>query len=146
MAAQPRTNIRNIRCCARRPSATTKYRLVLSIAAFADPIPTHAAEEVGASKRTLTRRMQMVLGKSPLSCFQSLRVQRAVHLLKTSSASVDEIAERVGYTEGSILRVLLRRRLWLRNQGDQAVRVILRKVSVRKLNLRPPQRNRGRLE
>ena len=72
-----------------------------------------AAEAVGASKRTLARRMQTVLGKSPLSYFQSLRVERAVHLLKTSSASVDEIATRVGYTEGSILRVLLRRRLGL---------------------------------
>jgi transcriptional regulator GlxA family with amidase domain len=72
-----------------------------------------AAEAVGASKRTLARRMQTVLGKSPLSYFQSLRVERAVHLLKTSSASVDEIATRVGYSEGSILRVLLRRRLGL---------------------------------
>ena len=72
-----------------------------------------AAKAVGASKRTLARRMQMVLGKSPLSYFQSLRVERAVHLLKTSTASVDEIAVRVGYTEGSILRVLLRRRLGL---------------------------------
>lgn len=72
-----------------------------------------AAEAVGASKRTLARRMQTVLGKSPLSYFQGLRVERAVHLLKTSSASVDEIATRVGYSEGSILRVLLRRRLGL---------------------------------
>jgi transcriptional regulator GlxA family with amidase domain len=47
-----------------------------------------AADAVGASKRTLARRMQMVLGKSPLSYFQSLRVERPVHLLKTSSASV----------------------------------------------------------
>jgi len=72
-----------------------------------------AAEAVGSSKRTLARRMQTVLGKSPLSYFQSLRVERAVHLLKTSSASLDDIALRVGYTEGSILRVLLRRRLGL---------------------------------
>ncbi len=70
-----------------------------------------AAKAVGSSKRTLARHMQAVLGKSPLSYFQSLRVERAVHLLKTTSASVDEIAERVGYSEGSILRVLLRRRL-----------------------------------
>ena len=70
-----------------------------------------AADAVGSSKRTLARRMHTVLGKSPLSYFQSLRVERAVHLLKTSSASVDEIAVRVGYSEGSILRVLLRRRL-----------------------------------
>jgi len=70
-----------------------------------------AAGATGSSKRTLARRMQAVLGKSPLSYFQSLRVERAVHLLKTSTASVDEIAMRVGYTEGSILRELLRRRL-----------------------------------
>ena len=72
-----------------------------------------AAKAVGSSKRTLARRIQTVLGKSPLAYFQSLRVERAVHLLKTSNASVDDIAERVGYSEGSILRVLLRRRLGL---------------------------------
>jgi transcriptional regulator GlxA family with amidase domain len=55
--------------------------------------------------------MQGVLGKSPLAYFQSLRVERAVHLLKTSSASLDEVAARVGYAEGATLRALLRRRL-----------------------------------
>jgi transcriptional regulator GlxA family with amidase domain len=72
-----------------------------------------AARAVGSSKRTLARRMQNVLGKTPLSYFQSLRVERAVHLLRTSSASVDEIAARVGYADGGILRILLRRRLGL---------------------------------
>src|SRR5215813_10570302 len=72
-----------------------------------------AAKAVGASKRTLARRMQNVLGKSPLSYFQRLRVERAVHLLKTGSASVDEIAARVGYADGTTLRNLLRRRLKL---------------------------------
>ncbi|HKW62976.1 MAG TPA: helix-turn-helix domain-containing protein [Candidatus Acidoferrum sp.] len=70
-----------------------------------------AAKAIGASKRTLARRMQTVLGKSPLSYFQNLRVERAVHLLKTSNESVDEIAARVGYAEGVTLRTLLRRRL-----------------------------------
>jgi transcriptional regulator GlxA family with amidase domain len=70
-----------------------------------------AARAVGCSKRTLARRMQSVLGKSPLSYVQSLRVERAVHLLKTSNASIEEIAARVGYSEGSILRLLLRRQL-----------------------------------
>ena len=64
--------------------------------------------------------MQSVLGRSPLSYFQSLRVERAVHLLKTSSASVDEVAARVGYADGATLRALLRRRLNRRGQGDQA--------------------------
>ena len=70
-----------------------------------------AAEAVGSSKRTLARRMQSVMGKSPLSYFQSLRIERAVHLLKTDNATVDEIASRVGYADGTTLRNLLRRRL-----------------------------------
>ena len=70
-----------------------------------------AAKAVGASKRTLARRMQDVLGKTPLSYFQRLRVERAVHLLKTGDASVDQIAARVGYADGATLRALLRREL-----------------------------------
>jgi transcriptional regulator GlxA family with amidase domain len=70
-----------------------------------------AAKAVRSSKRTLARRMQAVLGQSPLSYFQNLRVERAVHLLRTSSESVEEIAVRVGYIEGVTLRNLLRRRL-----------------------------------
>ena len=78
-----------------------------------------AARTVGSSKRTLARRMQSVLGKTPLSYFQSLRVERAVHLLKTGSASVEEVAARVGYTDGATLRALLRRRL---NLGVKEIR------------------------
>jgi len=78
-----------------------------------------AARAVGSSKRTLARRLQDVLGKSPLSYFQGLRVERAVHLLKTTNASVDEVAERVGYADGVTLRTLLRRRL---HQGIKEIR------------------------
>lgn len=78
-----------------------------------------ATKAVGASKRTLARRMHAVLGKSPLSYFQSLRVERAVHLLKTGKASVDEVAARVGYGDGATLRSLLRRRL---NLGVKEIR------------------------
>ncbi len=78
-----------------------------------------AAKAVGASKRTLARHMQSVLGKSPLSYFQTLRVERAVHLLKTGSASVDEVAEQVGYAGGATLRSLLRRQL---NVGVKEIR------------------------
>lgn len=72
-----------------------------------------AARAVASSKRTLARHMNAVLGKSPLSYFQSLRVERAVHLLKTSDASVDEVAALVGYADATTLRNLLRRRLKL---------------------------------
>ncbi|MBX9604003.1 MAG: helix-turn-helix domain-containing protein [Bryobacteraceae bacterium] len=70
-----------------------------------------AARAAGASKRTLARRMNEVLGKSPLDFFQSLRVERAVHLLRTTDASVDEIAEKVGYASGATLRALLQEKL-----------------------------------
>ena len=70
-----------------------------------------AAKAVASSKRTLARRMHAVLGKSPLSYFQTLRVERAVHLLKTGNESVDEIAAQVGYADGVTLRTLLRRHL-----------------------------------
>jgi transcriptional regulator GlxA family with amidase domain len=78
-----------------------------------------AARAVGASKRTLARRLRRVLGKTPLSYFQSLRVERAVHLLKTGGASVDQVAARVGYADGSTLRTLLRREL---NLGVREIR------------------------
>jgi transcriptional regulator GlxA family with amidase domain len=78
-----------------------------------------AAKAAGASKRTLARRLQEVLGKSPLSYFQNLRVERAVHLLKTTTESVEQIAERVGYADGVTLRVLLRRKL---GQGIKEIR------------------------
>lgn len=70
-----------------------------------------AATALGASKRTLSRRVNDVLGKTPLSYFQDLRVEQAVHLLKTTSDSVEEIAAKVGYSDGVTLRNLLRRRL-----------------------------------
>ena len=70
-----------------------------------------AAKAVATSKRTLARKLHAVLGKSPLSYFQSLRVERAVHLLKTGDETVDQIAARVGYADGVTLRTLLRRRL-----------------------------------
>ena len=78
-----------------------------------------AAKAVGASKRTLARRMETVLGKTPLSYFQSLRIERAVHLLRTGSGSVDEVAAQVGYADGATLRALLRRRL---NVGVREIR------------------------
>jgi len=70
-----------------------------------------AAIAAGASERTLARRVQSVLGKTPLSYFQDLRVERAVHLLRTGSESVDQIAAQIGYSDGVTLRNQLRRKL-----------------------------------
>ena len=70
-----------------------------------------AVRALGISKRTLARRVERVLGKSPLALFQALRVERAVQLLKRPGASVEDIAAKVGYADGSTLRALPRREL-----------------------------------
>ncbi|WP_413987734.1 GlxA family transcriptional regulator [Labrys okinawensis] len=81
-----------------------------------------AAEALASSKRTLARRVRDVLGKTPVEYIQDLRMERAVHLLRTGTESVDAIARKVGYAEGSTLRTLLRRRL------GRGVREIRRRV------------------
>jgi transcriptional regulator GlxA family with amidase domain len=70
-----------------------------------------AARAVGASERTLQRRIRAVLGRRPIELVQDLRLERAVHLLRTTRDGVDAIAQSVGYEDGSTLRTLLRRRL-----------------------------------
>lgn len=65
---------------------------------------------MGASERTLERRVRHVLGESPLAFVQDLRVADAVHQLETTDRGVDEIATRVGYRSGTTLRMLLRKR------------------------------------
>lgn len=69
-----------------------------------------AAQFTGASTRTLSRRVHAVLGRSPLAYHQDLRVEHATYLLRTTRLSVDEIASRTGYANGTTLRVLLRRK------------------------------------
>ena len=70
-----------------------------------------AADALATSARTLQRRCEAVLGKSPLSYFQDLRVARAQSLLHGSGLDLDAIAAEVGYVDGATLRTLLRERL-----------------------------------
>lgn len=70
-----------------------------------------AASEIGTSERTLGRRLQAVLGKSPLAYVQDIRVEQALHLLRTSDDSIEHIANLVGYSDAVTLRSLLRRKL-----------------------------------
>jgi transcriptional regulator GlxA family with amidase domain len=69
-----------------------------------------AARACGTSERTLERRIRAVLGRTPLSYVRDLRVEQAVHRLRTSRDSIDEIAAEVGYQDGVTLRTLLRQR------------------------------------
>jgi transcriptional regulator GlxA family with amidase domain len=69
-----------------------------------------AARAVGASERTLERRLRAVLGKTPLSYVRDLRVEMAVHRLRTTKESIEQIAAAVGYGDGVTLRTLLRKK------------------------------------
>lgn len=69
-----------------------------------------AAQALGTSPRTLQRRAEAVLGKSPLAYFQDLRVEHAQRLLR-GGLDLDSIAVEVGYADGATLRRLVRRRL-----------------------------------
>ncbi|WP_076865672.1 GlxA family transcriptional regulator [Bradyrhizobium mercantei] len=82
-----------------------------------------AAEALATSPRTLQRRCEAVLGKSPLSYFQDLRVERAQSLLHGSGLDIEAIAAEVGYEDGATLRTLLRERL---GRGVRELRANLR--------------------
>ena len=69
-----------------------------------------AAASAGTSERTLARRLQTVLGKTPLSYFQEIRIEHATYLLRTSKKSVDQIASMVGYSNGKTLRRLINKK------------------------------------
>jgi transcriptional regulator GlxA family with amidase domain len=70
-----------------------------------------AAADLATSKRTLARHLQQALGKSPLAYFQDLRIERAVHLLRSTDEGLEAIAAQVGYQDGVTLRNLLHRKL-----------------------------------
>ena len=78
-----------------------------------------AARNLGASERSLQRRVQAVLGKSPVALVQDLRLEQAVHLLRSERDGIDSIAARVGYANAVTLRNLIRRKL---GRGVRALR------------------------
>jgi transcriptional regulator GlxA family with amidase domain len=82
-----------------------------------------AASALATSPRSLQRRCQAVLGKSPLAYFQDLRVERAQSLLHGSGMDIEAIAAEVGYEDGATLRTLLRQRL---GKGVRDLRADLR--------------------
>ena len=70
-----------------------------------------ASKALATSGRTLQRRCDAVLGKSPLAYFQDLRVEHAQTLLLDEGQDIEAIATEVGYADGATLRSLLRSRL-----------------------------------
>ncbi|MFI9202316.1 GlxA family transcriptional regulator [Streptomyces sp. NPDC053048] len=70
-----------------------------------------AARALGTSERTLQRAVDRVLGVSPLRFAQRVRLEQAVHLLRTTRLPTETVAHRVGYENTTTLTTLLRERL-----------------------------------
>lgn len=67
------------------------------------------ARHVGQSPRTFSRKVIAATGLSPVQFLQRLRVERAVELIESTSLPFEEIAYRVGYSDPSTLRTLIRK-------------------------------------
>jgi transcriptional regulator GlxA family with amidase domain len=80
-------------------------------ARLAEPISIpDAATSIGVSERTLQRAVQRTLGTSPIRFVQDLRVEQAIHLMRTTGLSLETISRKVGYEHPNTLRLLLRDR------------------------------------
>ena len=75
------------------------------------------ARAAGMSPRTLARRVQSSVGLTPLRFVQRIRVAHAAHLLETTRASVEDVAEQVGYADAAAFRRAYRRHLGAAPRG-----------------------------
>ncbi|HJV84158.1 MAG TPA: helix-turn-helix domain-containing protein [Noviherbaspirillum sp.] len=67
------------------------------------------AAELAVSPKTLARRIEAATGLSPVKFLQRRRLLHASHLIETTSMSIEAVAARVGYQDGTALRKLVRR-------------------------------------
>ena len=67
------------------------------------------ADALGMTSKTLSRRIDAAMGLSPLKFVQRRRLMRAAHLIETTGLSIEAVAERVGYQDGTALRKLIKR-------------------------------------
>jgi transcriptional regulator GlxA family with amidase domain len=67
------------------------------------------AAEFCMSDRTLSRHVRVATGRSTSALLQSVRLNKARMLLETSKLTVEQVAERVGYTDTTALRRLMRK-------------------------------------
>ncbi|CAM5633892.1 Transcriptional regulator OS=Streptomyces aurantiogriseus OX=66870 GN=GCM10010251_21840 PE=4 SV=1 [Streptomyces aurantiogriseus] len=75
-------------------------------ARFDQPLPLPAlASAVGVSERTLTRLFSRATGLTPLRYQQTLRLERAQHLI-SHGATIDAAARSVGFEDPRMLRRL----------------------------------------
>jgi transcriptional regulator GlxA family with amidase domain len=67
------------------------------------------AHRCGVSPRTLARRTGNAVGLSPLQLVQRVRLERSLHLLRTTRMSLEEVAAAVGLADPATLHRLVKR-------------------------------------
>ncbi|WP_019142810.1 GlxA family transcriptional regulator [Noviherbaspirillum massiliense] len=67
------------------------------------------SSELAVSTRTLSRRIQAATGVSPVKFIQRRKLMHAIHLIETTSMSIEAIAAKIGYQDGTALRKLVKR-------------------------------------
>ena len=67
------------------------------------------AKAAGLGTRTLARRLEVVAAMTPTQFLQRIRVAHAIKLARTSQLASDEIAIRVGYSDATSLRRVVKK-------------------------------------
>jgi transcriptional regulator GlxA family with amidase domain len=77
---------------------------------LAEPMQVgRVARAIGVSERSLQRATAAQIGMSPIQLVHHIRIEHAVHLLRTTDRSLQSITTAVGYRNVSTLRTLMRR-------------------------------------
>ena len=71
------------------------------------------ANNFGLSMRHFIRRFKEATDQTPIQYLQTLRIERAKHLLESSKQSIDQITLKVGYEDGNSFRRLFKDRVGL---------------------------------
>ena len=59
------------------------------------------ADDVGASRGTINRKMRELLGVTPAAYIRSIRLKQAAYILISGNINVNEVADRVGFSTHS---------------------------------------------
>jgi transcriptional regulator GlxA family with amidase domain len=71
------------------------------------------ARDLGVSKRTINRRFNDALGKTPIAYLQTLRIETGKRFLETTKMSVESVAALVGYGDANFFGRVFKRRTGL---------------------------------
>jgi transcriptional regulator GlxA family with amidase domain len=80
--------------------------------ALAQPV-AQMVQLAGLAQRSFARRFQQATGMAPLEYVHTLRLEEAKHMLEAGEASVEAIANEVGYEDAAFFSRLFRRKVGL---------------------------------